>query len=66
MERKIGRLAKRVQPVMLNAEGIDHRSGLIAEALTEAGTDRKDVIHLRLASLCCCFSRKSCRLSIRW
>ncbi len=49
MKHKRGKLAKREQAVTLNAEGIDRLSALIVEALTEVGTDRKDVIRLRLA-----------------
>lgn len=49
MECKRGKLAKRIKLVTLNAEGIDRISDLITEALTEAGTDRRDVIRLRLA-----------------
>ena len=33
----------------LNAEGIDRLSALLAEALVAAGTDRKDIVRLRLA-----------------
>lgn len=49
MGHKRGKQAKQEQPVTLNAEGIDRLSALLAEALVAAGTDRKDVVLLRLA-----------------
>lgn len=48
MNRK-RRLAKREQRIILEASGIDRLSILLAEALTEAGTEQKDVTRLRLA-----------------
>ncbi len=49
MKRKTKKLAGREHLVTLNAEGIDSLSALAVEALTEAGTDHKDVVRLRLA-----------------
>ena len=49
MDRKRRGLAKREQQTTLKAEGIDRLSALLVGALTEAGTERKDVTRLRLA-----------------
>lgn len=43
-------LSKRQEKVPLNGEGIDTLSQLLADALTQAGVNRKDVIRLRLAA----------------
>ena len=42
-------LARQRQTVALVAAGIDQLSQLTADALSQAGADRKDVVRLRLA-----------------
>ncbi len=49
-ENKKTLLKKRRETTPLDAAGIDRLSSLLAEALEQAGTERKDIVRLRLAT----------------